>query len=123
MPDMVDILPDSRAKTTRGRIFQGGTSWVPVFCPNCGKEGGLCPEENMTFICWICPPCAQTYGEIAGTMMMPDQVFWGEVAQAQRQKYGRVLTAEEVEKSLADPLSLENLLVKSRAGLTPAASA
>lgn len=116
---MPEILPDSRARETKGRIFVAGGAWVPVFCANCGKEGGRCPEENMTFICWICPPCAQTYGEIAGTLFMPDQVFWEEVKQAQIEKYGRLLTAEETAKSLEDPLSLESLLARNREALTP----
>jgi hypothetical protein len=118
-----ELLPDSRAKTTRGRIFRADGCWVPVFCANCGVEGGMCPEENMTFICWICAKCNVTYGAIAGTLSMPDEVFWREVAEAQRAKYGRVLTAEEVAKSLEDPLSLESRLAQSRADLTPRASA
>jgi hypothetical protein len=119
---MREVLPDSRAKTPRGLIFQGGVAWEPVFCANCGVEGGACPTENMTFICWICPKCNETYGQIAGTLSMPDEVFWAEVKAAQLEHYGRVPTAEEVVQHLADPLSLESLLARSRAAMTPQAS-
>jgi hypothetical protein len=116
----VDILPDSRAKTPRGLVmFSPMGTLVPVFCVNCGAAGGHCPEENMTFICYLCAKCAETHGAIAGTLMMPDQVFWERVKQEQIEKYGRVLTAEETARSLEDPLSLESLLAKDRESLTP----
>ena len=76
-----NILPDSRAKTTRGRIFVGSQAWVPVFCANCGKEGGSCPEENMTFMFYLCPSCFESKGAITNTMVMPDEVFWRKVRQ------------------------------------------
>ena len=69
-----NILPDSRAKETKGRIFTPSGAWVPVFCANCGADGGLCPEENMTFMFYLCRKCSETYGAITGTMMMPDEI-------------------------------------------------
>ena len=67
-----DILPDSRAKTTKGRVFQGGTTWVPVYCATCGKDGGLVPEQNMTFVFYQCQPCADKTGELFGHYKLPD---------------------------------------------------
>jgi hypothetical protein len=92
---------------------------VPIFCANCGKPGGMCPEENMTFLFYQCEPCARTYGNIAGTMLMPDEVFWADVQAAQTEKYGRPLTAEETTASLANPMSLESALARDREALTP----
>mgnify|MGYP003442870282 FL=1 len=103
-----DLLPDSRAKVTRGRVFCGAQSWVPVFCANCGTDGGLCPEENMTFMFYLCNSCVGTHGEVAGTLMMPDQAFWQRVADAQMDEFGRYLNEAELSKVVEDastPLS------------------
>jgi hypothetical protein len=93
---MPDLLPDSRAKNTTGRIFRGSQAWVPIFCANCGREAGLCPEENMTFLFYQCEPCARTYGAIAGTMSMPDEVFYEKLKQEQLASHGRYLTELEL---------------------------
>lgn len=93
---MPEILPDSRAKNPTGRIFRGSQAWVPVFCANCGCAGGMCPEENMTFLFYQCEPCARTYGAIAGTMSMPDEVFYEKMKQEQMASHGRYLTELEL---------------------------
>lgn len=93
---MADLLPDCRSREVRGRIFRGGQAWVPVFCGNCGAEGGSCPEENMTFMFYLCPKCAETYGSIAGTMMMPDEVFFEKLRQEQLEAHGRFLNEQEL---------------------------
>ncbi len=43
-----NILPDSRAREKRGVISVRGTSYVPIFCANCGKPGGGVSEEHCT---------------------------------------------------------------------------
>lgn len=91
-----DLLPDSRAREAKGRVFTPMGAFVPVFCANCGVDGGLCPEENMTFMFYLCNECAQTYGTIAGTLMMPDELFWEQVKQEQLAAYGRYLTEPEL---------------------------
>ena len=73
----------------------------------------------MTFVCWMCQPCLDKYGKIAGTMLVPDAVFFERVKQEQVAKYGRVLSAEETVLSLADPNSLESKLARDRVALTP----
>ena len=94
----MDILPDCRAKETKGRIFICGAPWIPVFCANCGGDGGLCPEENMTFMFYLCNTCAETHGQIAGTMLMPDEVFFEKLRQEQLETYGRYLTQDELDR-------------------------
>jgi hypothetical protein len=91
-----DILPDSRAKNTKERIFTANGVWIPIFCANCGVHGGSCPEENMTHVFYICNKCFKTYGEIAGTMAVPDAVFFEKVKQEQLEAHGRFLTHEEL---------------------------
>ena len=75
-----EYLPDCRAQVPKGLIRGQGGNWVPVFCANCGKPGGAVPEENMTFIFYLCNYCVDAHGAIANTMMVPDEVYWGEIA-------------------------------------------
>lgn len=106
---MQDILPDSRAKEAKGRIFTPSGAWIPVFCANCGKPGGSCPEENTTFLFYQCSPCNEKYGVIAGTMVMPDEVFFEQLRQEQLASHGRYLTelelATAVEANDSSPLA------------------
>lgn len=118
---MPDILPDSRMQDRRQFVPGPGGNWVPIFCANCHREGGLVPEENMSFAFWLCNPCFAKCGELTIGLVMPDQVFWEEVKQAQLAKYGHIPTADEVIVSLADTGSLESLLVRSRDAMTPGA--
>ena len=101
---MAEILPDCRLRRAQPSRNCGvlGT-WVPVFCANCGADGGLVPEENMSFLFYLCNTCAETHGQIAGTMVMPDEVFWAKVAEEQLQRYGHYLTPEEWGQVAEDP--------------------
>jgi hypothetical protein len=101
---MPDLLPDCRARMPIGAVNRGvlGT-WLPVFCANCGADGGLVPEENMTFLFYLCNTCAETYGQVANVMLMPDEVFYAKVAEEQLARYGRYLTPEEWGQVGEDP--------------------
>jgi hypothetical protein len=92
---MADLLPDCRSRTPRGVALGVAGLWEPVFCANCGADGGLVPAENMTFLFYLCNTCAETYGQIAGLMLMPDEVFFAKLAEAQLERYGRYLTPME----------------------------
>lgn len=76
-----DILPDSRMRVPVGAIPNNilGNFWIPIYCANCGTEGGKVPEENMTFAFWLCNSCYEKQGPVAGTMAVRDEVFWEEV--------------------------------------------
>ena len=91
-----DILPDSRSATTKGAVASVHGYWVPIFCANCGCDGGIVPEENMNFVFYLCDPCGEKYGVIADTYMEPDAMFWQKVHEAQIEKYGRVLLPHEL---------------------------
>ena len=78
-----EILPDSRLKIPTNVIRGPGGNWVPIFCANCGSAGGRVPVDNMTFAFWLCENCFEQYGAIAATMVMPDEVFWKQVADDQ----------------------------------------
>jgi hypothetical protein len=108
-----DLLPDSRAKTTKGRIFTSTGAWVPVFCANCGAHGGSCPEENMTFLFYQCGPCSEKWGHVTGTMLMPDEVFFAKVKQEQLSAHGRYLTEAELVTVVQEDASPLATLLKS----------
>ena len=99
----MELLPDCR--TGQHRIISRGVAgiWEPVFCANCGADGGMVPQANMTFLFYLCNTCAETHGAIAGTMQMPDEVFFAKLAEAQLERYGRYLAPEEWEQIGEDP--------------------
>jgi hypothetical protein len=110
-----DLLPDSRAKDTKGCIFTAAGVFVPVFCASCGAHGGSCPEENMTFLFYLCNKCAETYGDIAGTMLMPDEVFFQKLKEEQMASYGHYLTQPELAAVVeADASPLAKLLKEGK---------
>jgi hypothetical protein len=115
-----EILPDSRLKDTAkgskvmpfGRVNR--LNWAPIFCANCGAPGGYVPEENMTFAFYLCNSCGEKWAPLVGTMAVPDEVFWQKVKEAQMEKYGRLLTAEEIVRALEDGESVISKLARSR---------
>jgi hypothetical protein len=116
---MADLLPDCRLKSPkhvmRGYFPGVGViNWVPVYCANCGKLGKMCPEENMTFMFWMCDPCYEKCGNITGAMMVPDEVYFEKVKQAQLEKYGRILSPPEIVNELSDESSMLSKLAKDR---------
>jgi hypothetical protein len=113
MSEGPNILPDSRARNPKGLIFNSpmGTL-VPVFCANCGAHGGHCPEQNMTFLFYQCSECHTKYGQITGTMVMPDEVFFEKMAQEQLAAHGRYLTELELAKVVAEDSSPLATLIK-----------
>lgn len=120
-----NLLPDSRLKNPTGVIRMKFGRWgmlnmQPIFCASCGKLGGYCPAENMTFAFWLCDhPCAGTWAPLAGTYTSPDEVFWDKVAHEAAER-NNGLTEKEIlaaEESSCNPLSLllkESPLLKLR---------
>lgn len=113
-PVATALLPTSIARETKNVIFRGGIPWVPIFCANCGKDGGLVPEETKQFAFYLCLPCADKWSPQVDTMMVPDEVFWEEVKQAQLERMGREMTALEVMEALKDPNHFLSKLAKDR---------
>jgi hypothetical protein len=111
---MIDILPDSRAKNPTGLTAGPGGYWVPVFCANCGIEGGKVPEQNMTFIFYQCQKCSDAYGDIAGTMKVPDEVFYQKLADEQYETYGRALSEQELVTIIQEDASPLATLIKGK---------
>jgi len=88
---------------------------VPIACGSCGADGGLVPEENMTFVFWLCQPCFAKYGELTNVMVMPDEIFWAKVQEEQLESYGRALsTSELIAVVAADASPLATLITERR---------
>jgi hypothetical protein len=102
----LDVLPDSRLKDpNQGAVMADFTlpsgqtvrlQMSPVFCANCGADGGYVPTENMTFAFYICQKCHDSCGAIAGTLAVPDEEFRRTVAYEMEERFGKALTAEEI---------------------------
>ena len=56
-------LPDARARSTRGEIRTPLGRAVPVFCVNCGAEGGFAYVETAA-IFYLCPACEEQHGRL-----------------------------------------------------------
>lgn len=120
-----NLLPDSRMKNPTGVISMLWGQWgkinmQPIFCASCGKLGGYCPLENMTFAFWLCDhPCADQWANLAGTYTTSDEVFFAKVAEEAAAR-GNGLTEKEIlaaEESSCNSLSLllkESPLLKLR---------
>ncbi len=110
----MNVLPDSRSQQLRNGQYRGGMWWVPIYCANCGGEGGLVPEDTTNFVFYLCNDCFALCGEITNTYVMPDEVFWEKVKQEQVEKYGRYLTQVELERVVAEDASPLATLIKQR---------
>lgn len=113
-----EILPDCRLKQSK-KVVMGGSgafrlNWVPIFCANCGSDGGLVPEENCNFAFYLCINCEEKHGNIEGTLMVPDDVFWATVRAEQQEQFGRELTAPELVEVLKDDSTTLAKLAKDR---------
>lgn len=114
----VELHPNSFAKTPQVDYSLGipGT-WYYVFCASCHKDSGHRVRDTEIpyqeqFAGWLCDECFTKYGAIAGTLVMPDEVFWQKVIDAQMEKYGRLLTAKEIAIELEDSSSTLSKLKK-----------
>jgi hypothetical protein len=116
---MVEILPNSICQRSSKRfIWAKGTKWIPLFCANCGADGGLVMEtdweqvKNWAF--YLCDPCAEKWAPLANVGIVPDELFWKAVHEEQLALYGRELTPVELTEALKDDCHPITLLAKKR---------
>lgn len=109
----LEVVPDSRTRSGVGaRRGPFGQMWIPIYCANCGKPGGEVPEASTTFAFWLCNPCFETYGELTSMLVVPDEVFWAKLQEAQMNDFGRLLSPEELVAIVAADASPLATLIK-----------
>ena len=83
------ILPDSRSPAARGATLGPGGYWVPIYCANCGAEGGVVPEATTTVAFYLCDNCFEEHGTVAGLLAVPDELVFRELREAQKEELRR----------------------------------
>ena len=78
---MNDPLPSSKLKKPTGEKFHRHANWEPIFCANCGRDGGYVPKDTVKHAFWLCNDCWEKHGTIAGALAVPDEQFWKKVAE------------------------------------------
>src|SRR6516165_9266626 len=109
------FLPDSRLREKKGvvkgeLVFQHGdyakrgvevVEWEPIFCPHCGSFYGYVTIP-ISFTCWLCKPCFEKLMKVGGLPMgmyaLPEDEFNRNVAEEVRARFGRDLTAQEIDE-------------------------
>jgi hypothetical protein len=89
-----------------------GVTFIPIYCANCGADGGGVPEEHTTYAFYLCNPCTEKHGAPAGMLMMPDEIFFEKVKQAQLEEHGRLLSSAEIVTVLDDSSSALSKLAR-----------
>lgn len=114
------MLPNSLTTTPKVDWNLSGPhgKWLYLFCASCGADGGRVLETDVPnreeFAFYLCDPCAAKYGAIDGSYMVPDEVFFQKVKEAQLERFGRELTVPELLKEMEDPNSLLLRVAKDR---------
>jgi hypothetical protein len=114
-----DSLPNSIAlRNERVIVWANGMKWLPTFCANCGKEGGMVMETDWervkNFAFYLCDPCSEKWSPLVDTKLAPDEVFWQKVRAVQFDEFGRELSEPELIEALKDDNHILTKLCKDR---------
>jgi hypothetical protein len=113
-------LPNSLTRNPKIDLKMSGRggNWFYLYCASCGKDGGRVRESEIPnreeFAFYLCNDCAEKYGPIANTMMIPDALFFQKIREAQLEKEGRELEAFEIVEALKDPAHYLSKLANDR---------
>lgn len=116
----MDTLPNSltREKKIDNSLSKNDQEWLFLYCASCGTDGGRVLKTDVPnreeFAFYLCEPCAQKYGSLPLHTMVPDNIFWTQVREAQLERYKRELTPREIILALDDPESDMSKLARSR---------
>jgi len=106
-PLISNVLPSSVAREIKGDQMRNGVKWIPIFCANCGVDGGHVPEPSKDFAFYLCDAhqngCAEKWTDVVGLMIVPQEKFWEVARQEQLERLGREMTVTEVADALKDP--------------------
>ncbi|HWW84183.1 MAG TPA: hypothetical protein VNZ26_11300 [Vicinamibacterales bacterium] len=114
-----DILPNCiAARSERTIVWANGMKWIPIFCANCGTDGGQVLETDWerakNFAFYLCDPCAEKWSPLAGMALSPDEAFWQKIREAQIENFGRELSNVELVEALKDDEHVLTKLCKDR---------
>lgn len=112
-----ELLPSSVPKVIRGVRFKDGIAMVPIYCANCGSDGGFVPEAAVLckqFAFYLCEPCAEKWSPLVDTLCVPDEVVWELAKQEQLEREGRELTPAEIVEALKDEGHYLSKIAKER---------
>lgn len=112
-----DILPRCTARDPKVTTYRDGVAYYRLVCASCDADGGEVSEGLVSmhgFAFYLCIPCEKKYGVPVGAMRMPDEVFWDRVRQEMLDKYGRLLSADELLVLAADGNSTIGKLLRDR---------
>lgn len=117
---MPDLLPNSlpRNRKVDWSLSNGSQRWMYLYCASCGCDGGRVLETEMpdNFAFYLCDEkqnnCVAKWSDLAGVMLIPDEVFFEKVKQAQLEAYGHILTQQELAIELQDDSSIISKLKK-----------
>jgi len=74
--------------------------FVPLYCMDCGAPGAYVPEW-MTSAHYLCTNCAADHPEYA-TGALSDEQFWLLVQMEMEERFGHVLSQEELAQVVAE---------------------
>lgn len=86
---------------------------VPIYCANCGREGGWVPEAACDFAFYLCTPCLDTHGAQTLGMVVPDHEFYENLKHEQLEAYHRFLTPDELVEIVAADMTPLATLIKA----------
>lgn len=116
----LDLLENclTRDRKIDDSISNAAEKWLYLFCMSCGRDGGRVRDTEVPlqdqYAGYVCNSCATKYGGIPSTMLMPDELFWKKVHEAQIEKYGALLSSEEIDIQLQEKNSLMSTLAKEK---------
>lgn len=56
-------IPDARAKRAKNELKHRLLGWMePIFCTNCGCDGGMISRDWAAYVTYLCDACVETYG-------------------------------------------------------------
>lgn len=116
---MSTLLPNCLTREPQeDRSIQLPGRWLRLYCASCGVDGGRVRDTEMpsNYAFYLCDEkqnnCVEKYGHLDGTFMIPDEVFFEKVKQAQLESYGHILSQNELAMELQDESSTMSKLKK-----------
>ena len=116
-PLVSSVLPSSVAREIKGDVYRNGHKWIPIFCANCGVDGGYVPEPSKDFAFFLCDTnqngCAEKWSPMVDLMVVPQEKFWEVARLEQVERLGREMTTFEIADAIKDPNHWLHSLLRS----------